>query len=132
MNLKSTIKTANDIANSMKEQLLETYRDRYKDTLEGLLSQAKESVKVLEGLQKEGLDRAKNYMQIPSKELAQKLTNEKVIAGLKKMGLATKTEVRDLERKVEELATELRSQIAKNQKKTATTKKSETETEATT
>jgi small-conductance mechanosensitive channel len=93
-----------------------------KDALDKILAQAKESVKVLEALQKEGMARARSMMHLPSKDQAQKMTNDKIVASLRKLGLATRSEVRDLEKKVEELASELRgqiSQVSKMAKKTS-------------
>jgi hypothetical protein len=93
--------------------------NKTKETLDRLLNQAKESVKVLETLQKEGMDRARTILQtqIPSADEAQKIANEKVKKTLKKLGFASRSEVRDLEQKVEELAAELRAQIAKVSRK---------------
>jgi hypothetical protein len=91
-----------------------------KEKLDKLVSQAKDSLKILEALQKEGVARARSLMHLPSKDLAKQLTNEKIIASLKKLGLATRSEVRDLEKRVEELASELRtqiSQVSRNAKK---------------
>lgn len=85
-----------------------------KETFDKLLAQAKDSVAVLEALQKEGVARAKEYL---NSEKASLLTNEKIASTLKKFGLATRAEVRDLEKKVEELASELRSQISKISRK---------------
>ena len=105
--------------------------NKTKETFDKLLAQAKESVKVLETLQKEGVARARAVLHMPTKELAQSLTNERVVATLKKLGLATRTEVRDLEKRVEELASELRTQInqvAKTARKTQKTKSDKDET----
>ena len=83
-----------------------------KEKMDKIVAQAKDSVKVLEALQREGLARARSIIsQIPARDVAHKLTNEKIVASLKKLGLATRSEVRELEKKVEELATELRTQI---------------------
>lgn len=82
-----------------------------KEKIDQLLEQAKESVKVLESLQKEGVNRVRSILQGSSKDLAQKIANEKVVASLKKIGLATRAEVRELEKRVEDLASELRTQI---------------------
>lgn len=82
-----------------------------KETIDKLIEQARESVKVLETLQKEGL--SKVVSMLPSKDDTKRITNEKIVSSLKKMGLATRSEVEELERKVEDLASELRSQIAK-------------------
>lgn len=96
-----------------------------KETLEKLVAQAKDSVQVLEALQKEGVARAKEYI---NSEKASQVANEKLVSTLKKLGLATRTEVRDLEKKVEELATELRGQISKVQR--AKSQKSSKDSEA--
>lgn len=81
---------------------------------ENLISQAKESVKVLETLQKEGLARV--LAAIPSKEEAQEMANEKIVGALQKLGFATQDDLRNLETKIDELATELRAQIGKAKK----------------
>jgi hypothetical protein len=103
-----------------------------KATLDTLLAQAKESVKVLETLQKEGLTRAATFLNtnLPSKSAAQKLANEKLAAGLKKIGLASRDEVEELEKKVEALASELRAQISKVSRKTTQKSKTDAETES--
>lgn len=97
-----------------------------KETLEKLLAQAKDSVQVLEALQKEGMARAKEFM---NSEKASQMANDKLVSTLKKLGLATRTEVRDLEKKVEELASELRGQISKVQR-TKSQKSKDTEANA--
>lgn len=78
------------------------------ERFEKLLDQAKDSVKVLEALQKEGISRAKNYIHFP---------DEKIAAALRKMGFATKEDLRELNDRMEDLASELRSQISKLNKK---------------
>ncbi|MBI3556491.1 MAG: hypothetical protein HY074_09535 [Deltaproteobacteria bacterium] len=84
-----------------------------KEKMDKIVAQAKDSVKVLDALQKEGLARARSIIhQIPARDVAHKLTNEKIVSSLKKLGLATRSEVRELEKKVEELASELRTQIS--------------------
>lgn len=82
-----------------------------KTKVEQILAQAKESVKVLEALQQEGMNRVRAMLDVPAKNAAQKLANEKLVSSLKKVGLATRSEVRELEKRVEELASELRTQI---------------------
>lgn len=90
--------------------------NKTKQRVDRLIAQAKDSMKVLDALQKEGVARARALLHVPSKDLAQKLTNEKVVASLRKIGLASRSEVRELEKKVEELAAELRTQISQVQK----------------
>ena len=97
-----------------------------KETIDRILSQAKESIKLLETLQKEAISRAKSMIESGE---ARKITNQKIVSSLKKMGLATQAEVRELERKVEDLASELRSQLSKiSRKTTASGKKEKDET----
>jgi hypothetical protein len=84
-----------------------------KEGLDKLMDQAKESVAVLEALQKEGLSKAMSFLNSKNFDRAQTIANEKILETLKKMGLATREEVRELEEKVEELAVELRDQMDK-------------------
>ena len=91
--------------------------DKTKVAFDKLVNQAKESVKVLETLQKEGLEKAKSMIHLPSPEETVRMTNEKISAGLQKLGLATRAEVQELEKKVEDLASELRGQISKLSRK---------------
>lgn len=90
-----------------------------KEAFDKLLAQAKESVQVLEALQKEGMARAKEYINT---EKASQVANDRLVSTLKKLGLATRSEVRDLEKKVEELASELRGQISKVSRKSSKSK----------
>lgn len=90
-----------------------------KETLDKILVQAKESVKVLESLQKEGVARARAMIHLPTKDDAQRMANEKFVMSLKKLGLASRAEIRELEKKVEDLASELRAQISKVSRKSS-------------
>lgn len=108
----------------MKDEKIKKTRE----TIEKLFGQAKESVKVLELLQREGMAKARSMM--PSPEETLKMTNEKIVSTLRKMGFATRDDVRQLERKVDELASELRGQLLKLQKKTGSKTKTEPEAEA--
>ena len=98
-----------------------------KDKIDRVIAQAKESAQVLDALQKEGVARAKSLLHSPSRNMAHKIANEKVVASLKKLGLATRSEVRDLEKRVEELASELRAQISQISKTTKKKTKPEKE-----
>ncbi|MGE4232223.1 MAG: hypothetical protein AB7F43_02740 [Bacteriovoracia bacterium] len=97
--------------------------DILKEKFEKLLDQAKESVKVLETLQKEGISKVISIL--PSPDDTKKMTNEKIVSSLRKLGLATRSEVEELEKKVENLASELRSQIVKLNRKSSGKQKSE-------
>lgn len=72
-----------------------------------VLSQARESLKLLETLEKETLAKARTFVRNPIPVSRKRLTNDKIIASLKSLGMATRTEVEQLERKVEALENEL-------------------------
>jgi len=94
--------------------------------IDKIVAQAKESIKILESFQKEGL--AKALAMLPTKDEAKRITNEKIVASLRKMGLATRGEVRELEKKIEDLASEIRSQMTKINRKGGGHKKEDSET----
>ncbi len=74
-----------------------------KDTVSKVLSQAKESLKVLEALEKETIAQIKNVknnIKIPSAEERKKLTNDKIVSSLKKLGIATQSEVEELKARI--------------------------------
>lgn len=77
-----------------------------KDTVTKVLSQAKESLKVLEALEKEALAQIKNF-KIPSAAERKRLTNETILASLKKIGVATQTEVDELRSRIESLEAQI-------------------------
>ena len=74
-----------------------------------VLNQARESLKLLETLEKETLAKAKTFVRNPL-QLEQK--EQKILAKLKSMGIATRTEVEELENRVESLTQELSAQRA--------------------
>lgn len=101
-----------------------------KEKINKVLAQAKDSIKVLDSLQKEGLARARSIMkQVPAKDMAQRIANERVVASLKRLGLATRGEVRELDKKVEQLASELRAQISQVSKAARKAKKEKDDAE---
>lgn len=97
-----------------------------KEKLDQILSQAKESVKALEALQKEGISRAQDYFKKSPAILAalekEAFSKEAVVKQLKKLGIATKEDIRDLNDKIDDLASELRSQISKIKKESKSSK----------
>ena len=73
-----------------------------------VLNQARESLKLLETLEKETLAKARNFVRNPIKLNRNKQTpNDKLAANLKTMGVATRAEVEALEHKVEALGNEI-------------------------
>jgi hypothetical protein len=72
-----------------------------------VLTQARESLKLLETLEKETLAKARTFVRNPLQNNGKRLTNEKILASLRSLGVATRGEVEALERKVEELQAEI-------------------------
>lgn len=69
--------------------------------------QAKQSLKILETLEKETLAKAKDFIKIPISGDPKKMTNEKILLSLKKLGVATQAEVESLRMRVEKLEAQL-------------------------
>ncbi len=69
--------------------------------------QAKESLKILGTLEKETLAKARSFVRIPSARERKKMTNDKILSSLKKLGVATQSELEALQSKVAALETEL-------------------------
>ena len=72
-----------------------------------VLSQARESLKLLETLEKETLAKAKTFVRNPMRLSGKRLTNDKITATLKSLGVATRGEILELEQKIEEMRNEL-------------------------
>lgn len=72
-----------------------------------VIDQAKLSLKILESLEKETLAKAKSFIKIPISGDPKKLTNEKILLSLKKLGVATQTEIDSLRLRVERLEAQL-------------------------
>ena len=69
--------------------------------------QARQSLKILEALEKETLAKAKNFVKIPIPGDPKKMTNDKILSSLKKLGVATESEVESLRLRVEKLEAQL-------------------------
>ncbi len=110
------------------------------NALRGGLKQAQDSLKVLESLEKELLARAKNLSTLPRR--LPMAADEKIVASLKSLGLATQSEVKALETQVNSLTDRLqgmeqqletlKTQLKTSPKTTKTAKVPSSETEATT
>ncbi|MBI2712342.1 MAG: hypothetical protein HYX41_05715 [Bdellovibrio sp.] len=66
-----------------------------------IFNQAKDSLKILQEIEKETLTKAKSF--VPDLEEQKKLTNAKILAGLKRMGVATQDEILTLSTKIKAL-----------------------------
>jgi polyhydroxyalkanoate synthesis regulator phasin len=65
-----------------------------------VLNQAKDSLKLLETLEKEALAKARSFVKLPNPD-------DRILAGLRKLGVATQAEVEELKVRVEELEARL-------------------------
>jgi hypothetical protein len=74
-----------------------------------MFQQARESLKLLETLEKETLAKAKLFVRKPLRFDRRKQTNDRILSSLKGIGVATRAEVEALELKVEQLSQELAS-----------------------
>jgi polyhydroxyalkanoate synthesis regulator phasin len=77
-----------------------------------VIKQAKQSLKILETLEKETFAKAKTFASmIPSassgSDAAKKMTNDKILSSLRKLGVPTQAEVDALRARVEKLEAEL-------------------------
>lgn len=70
-----------------------------------VIDQAKQSLKILEMLEKETLSKAKDFVKVSGDP--KKLTNEKILASLRKLGVPTQAEVDALRARVEKLEAQL-------------------------
>ena len=112
------------MASSFKDQLKnlrDVNLDKARQRVDKILGQAKDSLRVLDSLQKEGISLARSFIEIPVASRTRKFTNDKIVKNLGKIGLATREEVRALEKKIENLASELHSQLDKARKKSGKT-----------
>ena len=78
-----------------------------KSKVSRVLNQARESLKVLETLEKETFARAKTFVKNPLPRGRKSLTNDKILASLKSMGVATRAELVILDEKMERMEAEI-------------------------
>lgn len=72
-----------------------------------VLNQARESLKLLETLEKETLAKAKTFVRKPISASSRGIANEKIAASLRALGVVTRTEFERLERKIDGYLTDL-------------------------
>lgn len=88
-----------------------------------LFQQAKESLKILETLEKETLSKvrdytrhyARNYIRIPSRKERAQMTNERILSSLKKVGIASSADLDELSQKIDRLEASLHKKTRGNQ-----------------
>jgi hypothetical protein len=74
-----------------------------KQTVSQVFNQAKESLRILQTLEKETLAKAKSFVRIPSATERNRLRNERILLNLKELGVATQKELKELQKKVHQL-----------------------------
>ena len=74
-----------------------------KARLEGVLTQAKDSIKMLGAFERQAMAKAKSFVKIPGAKERRRLTNDRILSGLRKLGVATQSEVDALRDKIQEL-----------------------------
>ncbi|MEK6580235.1 MAG: hypothetical protein AABZ55_13500 [Bdellovibrionota bacterium] len=77
--------------------------NRTKAKVSQVLNHAKDSLKILEMLEKETIAKAKSFIQVPLGSDPRKKTNEKINLSLKKLGIATKSDLDALKARIEKL-----------------------------
>jgi polyhydroxyalkanoate synthesis regulator phasin len=77
-------------------------------TIQDVLDQAKDSFKIIGNFEKEALAKAKSFVKSPNSIDSYRLTHERILSGLRKLGVATQSEVETLKRKIQNLESSLR------------------------
>jgi hypothetical protein len=92
-----------------------------KEKVSKVITQAKESLRILETLEKETLAKAKSFVnvKIPSAADGRRLTNDKILTSLRRLGVATQSEVDTLRARVEKLEGDLAAASAPKRSKAA-------------
>lgn len=83
-----------------------------------ILNQAKASFKVLESRfefdQEETLARVRRFLRIPAPGELRRLRNKRILSSLRKMGVATRSDIESLDQKVQSLEAALQAQKEAN------------------
>lgn len=83
---------------TMKKKVSKT-----KERVTQVFNQARESLKLFEALEKETLAKAKTFVKIPMAANRKRLTNDKILSSLRKLGVASLSEVKELQNRIEKL-----------------------------
>jgi hypothetical protein len=81
--------------------------EKTKSKVSQVWNQARESLKLLETLEKETFAKARTFVKNPLPANRKRLTNEKILASLQTLGVASRAEIKALEAKVDLLQSEL-------------------------
>jgi len=74
-----------------------------KARLEEVLTQAKDSIKILGAFERKTLAKARSFVKIPNAKERRRFTHDRLLSGLRKLGVATQAEVNALSEKIQEL-----------------------------
>jgi polyhydroxyalkanoate synthesis regulator phasin len=83
-----------------------------KEKMTQVFNQAKESLKLFENFEKETIAKAKTFVKIPISGNPKTITNDKILASLKKIGVSTQSELDSLRLRIEKLEGEIASMKA--------------------
>jgi hypothetical protein len=100
--------------------------EKTKEKVAQVFNQAKESLKILETLEKETLAKARSFVKIPTSAERRRLTNDRILNSLKKLGVATRSEVDTLEERIQKLESALNSRKEPNKEHRSTTRSADT------
>jgi polyhydroxyalkanoate synthesis regulator phasin len=94
-----------------------------------IFQQAKESLKILEVFEKEAVAKVRSFVKLPSAIDRKNLTNQRILASLQNIGVATQADLKVLEAKVErlEMALQSKAKAPSSQKAFVQSKSSELE-----
>ncbi len=80
---------------------------KHKSRVSLVINQARESLKLLETLEKETLAKARTFVRNPIPANRKRLTNEKILSSLRSLGVATRSEVQVLDQRLQNIEAEL-------------------------
>lgn len=80
-----------------------------KEKIDQVFTQARESFKLLQTFEKEALAKARSFVKKSNTRETLQLTNDTILAGLRKLGVATQAEVDALKFKLQDLEASMKS-----------------------
>lgn len=80
------------------------------DVLKAARKRAKDSLKILETLERGTLEKAKDLVKLAKLKDRSKKTNERILSSLERLGVATQREVTELKTRIKDLEDQLSTQ----------------------
>ncbi len=81
--------------------------EKTKESISKILKQAKDSLKLLEMLEQETVAKAQKFVKNAIPKDRAKLADEKILAGLRKLGVATQGEIKALKERLDKIEEKL-------------------------